>query len=322
MDIERDRNALLELWCENFTDPRRSNAATAGFIWFYEQNRPDVIRTWVALEAERRTVVGCATVYRTRRYVDGHGVGGAIATAMSVTQKHRTLAAALALQRALIGGSADMGAALVIGNPTRRSLPMCVRAGYSIIGDAFKWKTRLAPLAADMDPASLYSDEELRTIADLRFDRLWERASRRHGVLGDKSSGFLNWYNLQLSSLGYSYFCLVEPTSRELQAFVGFYPTDAGAFIADLMIESPEAPALEHVLSRFKLFGQRRGFRWIGLRYFGAPCAEQSLQTLGFQRKLEGDPVVIRADQTLSNSLRARLHDSTQWFALGTDLGS
>ena len=323
LDFERDRDDLIGLWCENFKDPRDKAVTNFGFSWLYERNPPTLVRTWVAFEHDGPPVVGCATAFRANRYVEGQLVGAAVATAMAVTKKHRTLAAALGLAKAVMAGSAEMGAVALLSNPTQRALPICVRVGYDAVGETQKWKLRLSSTSPAGCAAMPPADFELVDTADERFDRLWERASRHHPVLGDKSSTFLNWHNAQLSLVDYQYFSLVNEQSREIWGYVGFYRNDAGAFITDILAETQEASMLELLLHRFVQWAQAQKLSWIGLRYFGTSHFEESLLHLGFVRKEEGgDPVVVHLATNVSVQAKAALLDKRQWFSCGGDFGA
>jgi len=317
--MDRHRSALLRLWRENTYNPERNAFARERFEWLYSC-AADRVRTWVAIESDTDSVVGCCSVFRSNRYVGGRVIGAGIMALFAVDARHRTGAAALAIQRALTSGGPDAGFQVIVAKPGRKKVPFFERVGYRQLGQVRNWGVRTAILASRSDPSvpPSYRDE-IVAAADERFDRLWSSARSHYCIVGEKTAAFLNWRYSGFKE-NYRFFCLIHAATCELAGYVAFYSVDNHVVIAELLCERPEGVVLEDLLRGLVLRLQREGIDWMTLSFLGLPSVEKALQQVGFT---PGHPTknrtLVYADPLLPEEIRRRLLDEHQWFFFGDE---
>jgi hypothetical protein len=322
LDIDRHRDTMTALWCESFRDPNDDPFVAAGFAWLYEQERPAMSYTWMVGDSEGGNPVGCASIFRSDRWVAGQTLSTAIVTTMTVTKRHRTLAPSVALQRALIGGAAGMGVDLLVGKPSSpQAAAVCARAGFTQIGETEEWVNWL-PDSADAAPPDGASDARMEFVdqPDARFDHLWQRARDNYGVVGDKSAAFLSWRYAFYKTLGHRYCCLVDAGSGELLAYAAYYAHHGGLLITDLLAERPDSTNLYSLIWQLLNHARTEGHMWVGFSYFGMSCFEARLPALGFRPKQERVPFILMAGPAVTSEVRDILVDRNRWFTFGGEM--
>ena len=66
-----DRQALFEIWSQNMSDPGIAEVTAPRFRWLYEQNPAGTATTWLGVERESDTIIGCGSFVPRRILVDG-----------------------------------------------------------------------------------------------------------------------------------------------------------------------------------------------------------------------------------------------------------
>jgi hypothetical protein len=311
--IEEHRDALVNLWTENFDDPRMNTWADERFAWLYQNNPLDSARTWLAVETESNTVVGCGSVFRANKCIRGQVVAACVPVVFAVGKQHRTAAAALAIQRAVTIESCRMGFKVLLGRPSEQALPICCRVGYRHIGDIRDWARIIATEGELYSNSSSYT-EEIVSAADERFDRLWEAESSRYQIVGEKTAAFLNWRYTGFNERTYRFYCLVSREDCQLVGYVVFYAMRKGFFIADLFCKDRSGPMLDRLLLGFACRMKLEGGQWIGLSFFGAQSFEDHLRRLGFSESGAGAKVVAYVDPDVPADLRNDILEKNNWF--------
>jgi len=310
--IDDHRQGLVELWQQNFRDPLTDPYTAERFAWLYQRGSHDS-QTWLAVDSDSNTVVGCGSAFRAAKQIRGEIVGAGVSIALAVEQRHRTAAAALAIQRALTADAARMGWRFLVAKPNDKALPIFSRVGYRSVGLMPDWGKMLDREIEPGPDAPSYV-EEIVGQAYERFDRLWERAHPRYRFVGEKTSAFLNWRYSGFQAPGYRFYCLLGREDRQLLAYLVFYGWRRGYFIADLFCEDPTGPALDNLLLGFAGRMKQQGGSWIGIAYFGVSSFEDDLLRLGFIQCRSGSPLVAYVDPSLPPEFGEEIFDKNNWF--------
>ena len=317
---EVHRQALLNLWKDNFKPLHGDGYVDKRFVWLYHENPFGSARTWIALEPRSDAVIGAGTIFPFHRYVGGRLVKTGVTVDFAVDKKHRVGGAALAIQRAVTRGSFEIGFDFLLGKPNEKAQPIFERVGYQSIGDAQSW-TKLLGTEDERTGApdlSIYSDEML-TVADERFDELWNAARSGYVIIGDKSTAFLNWRYGYVKEQGYRFYCLLSRENLRLLGYLVFYPLKKGRafFIEDVFCERGAGAIIDNLLLGFASRMKMRGVEWIGLSYTGAPWFKEHLQRLGFRHGQHRYKLSVYAGPHLPSELVQQILDENNWFIFG-----
>lgn len=305
-DVHEARESVLELWRRNLP-----NASSSRFGWLYESGRAEVF-----LLGEPR-VVGSAGCLSRRFAIAGEMVDGGAAIDLNVDENQRSVGPALTLGRAVTSAADQSGLTCLYGLPIPRAAAVLKRCGYRQIGAISNWTKLLrsefklrdvlrsglaAKLAAPFvdvalrwkssDGRRLPADVAVESPAefDARFDKLWQRASRRFGVIGERTADFLTWRFSACPDLNYETFALSR--RGELLGYVVWYQAQESICIADCLADNDST---ELLLSEFTRLARRRQASAIRMSCFGPPELYQQLQSAGFSRRQDSTAVLVRA---------------------------
>ena len=318
--IGEHREALLRLWKENSFDPRMNDCAAERFSWLYEDSVPGDVGTWLAIENESRMVIGCGSVFRSDRFLNGRAVGAGVPAVFFVDRRHRVAAAALGIQRALVAGSAAMGIDVLVGKPNRSAASICDRVGYRPVADLHDWvRVVWGDEGLPAHPQSAGYAGEIVNAADQRFDDLWHRAKDRHRMTAVKTTAFLNWRYSGFKE-NYRFYTLAGSDDRRLLGYIVFYAMEDGVVITDLFCEEPSGPMLEELLLGFCARMKADGQVWVSLWYAGPEPFEDCLRRTGFSRGKHQRALLAYVNPDLDAAVRAEVLDKNNWFIFGGEM--
>jgi hypothetical protein len=158
---------------------------------------------------------------------------------------------------------------------------------------------------------------EVLSFFDHRFDTLWEKASSRFSIIGERSSSYLNWRYNRSPHHDYSIFALIHKEDGSLFGYIVFHnDTEERTYIDDLLAIDIEK-TLDVLLSEFISFQRKEKINSISIRYTGANALVTKLKEFGFVlRGKEGRMVVYSSpDSPFLPSLLAK----DNWFLLPGD---
>lgn len=318
LDIGQHRDSLFTLWATNTYDPKANPGAMDRFSWLYE-GPDDKSRTWIGVETTRNCVVGACSVFRSDRRVRGRSLKAGVINLFMIDSKHRTGAAALAIQRALTGGCHEAGFDLVVIKLSEHRVPVFIRAGYRRVGVVRKWiKWLNAENITDGESRLPSCRHEVVSTADSRFTRLWESAMDLGCIVAEKTAEYLNWRYSGFRD-NYRYHCLVRKDDEQLLGYVVYHRMNEGTIVADILCEHTAGPIVDELLRGFADALRREGCAWISLAYLGHPSFENRLRSAGFEvRKSKKDrPLLAYASASLPSEILSGLFDSSEWFFIG-----
>src|SRR5436190_2532137 len=189
-ETDAHREALARIWKTNSYDPAVNPYARERFDWLYRQAGSRA-QTWLAIETGSEAVVGCGSVFRADRWFRGRRIAAGVPAVFFVEKEHRVAAAALAIQRAVLAGGCRTGFEVAVAKPNRRARPVCDRVGYQRVSELHDWVRvvwgdETMPAWPD---AGDYVGETV-SVADERFDQLWERARHGYPMAAEKTAAF------------------------------------------------------------------------------------------------------------------------------------
>ncbi|PYS45518.1 MAG: hypothetical protein DMG13_31850 [Acidobacteria bacterium] len=314
--IEEHREALLNLWKENFRSGEMRKLAKERFAWLYQATPVDPARTWLAMETGSNAVIGCGSVFPLNTYVEGRVVRTGIAVDFAVDIKHRIAGVALAIQQALISGSCAAGFDLLMAKPNQKAFPIFKRAGYQMIGETHEW---LKPIDDDEFQLVDFTDEFVGS-PDERFDQLWDAGRPQYQNVGEKTAAYLNWRYSTFKQRNYRYYCLLRRGDRRLAGYVVFNASTESIYIADLLCEHPESPVLETLLLGLASRMRMEGKKWIRLWYLGGHLVESRIRSIGFAQGNSELQVVARAGPRLPVDVRNGVFEKNNWFLFSGEM--
>jgi len=217
-DLDKNKKDIIKLLTENLSE---NNDFEKRFSWIYENNPYGSPKAWLLRQKEKDEFVGCASLFPRRVYINGKPTMAGIVGDTMVNKGHRTLGPALMLQRPIILLCQNSAFPIIYGFPNELSEPVNLRSGYKIIGKRVRLvrisrskKTLqkftnnfssilLAPLAdifLKIMTSSFKRGKELKKMSydileyfDERFDLLWKKYNKPAGIVGEKTSKYLNW---------------------------------------------------------------------------------------------------------------------------------
>ncbi len=318
LETDEQRQALCRLWQENSYDPETNVYARERFEWLYRRSSAADAQTWLAVDDGHRSVVGCASFFRSNRYFRGQVVRGGVPAVFFVQREHRLAAAALAVQRAVLAGGCRAGFDVFVGKPNRQARAICDRVGYQPIADLQDWVRVVwgdESLSTSPNPVD-YVDAIVKA-ADERFDDLWHRAKGRYPMAAEKTAAFLNWRYSGFTE-NYRFYQLLRKDDDRLVGCIVFYTMSDGAVVTDLLCEEPSGPLLKNLLLGFCARIRDEGHVWISLWYAGMPSFEEELAQIGFRRGKHRRTLVAYVNPDAS--LRTELLDRHNWFIFAGEM--
>lgn len=334
------RDELLSLWSRNLP-----SATAARFDWMYAEGDA---RTWFASDDESVPIGAAGLMKRTFKVGDRLLPAGQ-AIDMNVDREHRSVGAALRLQRSVTETVLQDHLSLIYGTPNKQAQAVMRRVGYvalgnlqcwtkplrsrSLLGRYLKWPmaTRLAAPLVDIalkyrSPDAYYRRSatvvtEITTEFDDRFDRLWERAARQFPIMGERSAAYLNWRFRDCPELDYRTLCLLDRNSGELMGYVVYCVCDSSLGIADLLFNDERACGV--LLSEFVRVARQQRCCAIHMAFFGSSRLTNCLSRAGFfERPRDFTVMAHLGDNDAWNSSPVDVRDQENWFLTEADSDS
>ncbi len=337
-DVRKDRPQILSIWERNFTDVPRER-----YTWFYENNPCGEALSWLVTDQKTNSVVGSTAVFPRSIKLGGKKALAGIAADFAVNPEHRSLSAALKLQKAAISECKENNLKLIYGFPNEQSEAVLIRAGYRKLGEV----QRLAKLLRTKDKLkkylplpgvnllsvsldfilALFSKErnyvkandfqiELPKGFDKRYDLLWEEAKSQFEVIGERNREYLNWKYVDNPHKRYHIFSLAEKGGKKILGFVVFYLQDKRCFVADLLYANSDF-ALRCLLTQFILFVRKEKVDSISISILSPPSLVKSFKALGFHSRKENSKVMIYVDG--ASPYLPLVMNKENWFLLEGD---
>lgn len=336
-DRPRHKGEILGLWERNLT-----GVTAERYVWLYETGPT---HCWAIRDADGK-LVGANGLAERRFRVGERTVQAGQAIDLNIDRAHRSIGPALQLQRATVALAQERKWDLLYGLPNPQARPVLQRIGYRSIGalQRFVKPLRVGPKLRSrlkvgqllQTPAAAILNTALRVTTpeaysrlpsglgteiverfDARFDDLWHRTAGRFGVIGERTSDYLNWRFADCPLAAYETFCLLDGDT--LLGYVAFCIAEETVHIGDLLFEQPAH--LKLLLSEFLRTVRRRDAHTVVMKWFGADLVAQQFRQLGFWDRPQEWQMMIHQPPG-HDTADADLLRANNWYLTRCDLDS
>ena len=337
-DIQKGKQRILSVWEKNFKDVTQER-----YRWFYENNPYGQALSWLVTDQETNSVVGSTALFPRGMSLDGKKALAGIAADFAVNRDHRSLSAALKLQKAVLSGCKENKMEFIYGFSNEQSEAVLLRAGHKKLGEAHRLAkllrtksklkkylplpgVNLLSIALDFILATFSKERsyaksshfkiELPKRFDERFDSLWEEAKSQFKVIGERTQQYLNWKYVDNPHKKYHIFSLVEKEGEKILGFVVFYLQDNSCFVADLLYENSDF-ALNSLLAQFIIFSREKRVDSVSVLILSPPSLVENLKAFGFHFRKENSKVLIYIEEESPHL--PLVMNKENWFLLEGD---
>jgi len=263
---------------------------------------------------------------------------------LNVDRAHRTIGPALGLQRGVTGAVKRGQLGLVYAFPSAQSESVLRRAGYRVLGGVQRWykpleceevfKDRLRhPLARKVVSTVVGSALRLKCPEiprrragldvcvtdhfDARFDVLWQAAARRFGIVGERTSEYLNWRFRQCPNVRYRVFCLTG-AGQELLAYLVYTRHEDTIHVNDLFFA--EHDGLSLLLAEFLHLMRRQRAKAVVTVYQGSEVVSRILRRFGFWKRPSEWNTMVYVDRQRFGRNAEAVFDPNRWHLTRADI--
>jgi len=338
-DLEGDRELLLDTLSRYLTP----HANGARFDWLYRNNPHGQAKAWIAIDQDKGDVVGMASAFPRRVYVDAHEALSWVLGDFCVHDRYRSLGPALQLQRACLAGVDSGTVAFCYDFPSTTMLAIYRRLRLDISAHML----RLAkPLRVDRKIAALVRSPMLArglsatgnlvlalydwrcrggttvTISPhekpcgVEFSQLAQQLRDRYGVCVQRSAEYLNWRYFANPLRHYE--MLTARSNDVLVAYAIFGRDHSDAILVDLF-GVDDSMVIRSLVNTMLTLLREGGIITVSVPILESHPWVGPLQRLGFRAR-ETSPVVIYAPHPLPSSCGA--FGGTEWFLMYGDRDS
>jgi hypothetical protein len=338
-DLESDQQAIIDLvaaYLNARSDRRR-------FDWLYKNNPHGQARVWVAAAAEGSSIVGMASAFPRKVWIDGGSKLCWVLGDFCLDDRYRSLGPALMLQRACLAGVDSGQVAFCYDFPSAGMMAVYKRLGI----DAFGQIVRLAkPLRVDRQVRKIVRSPAIvrgvSAAANLllaindgisanedglttcfhqggcgeEFSVLAGEVGRGFGVCVQRSAEYLNWR--YLANPLYRFELLISRRDDALLGYAVFTHDEEDALLVDLfgVNDAGVIRTLVHGLARIL---RERGVVTVSVSLLETHPWLPLLQGLGFKAREKSPLVVYPLPTFLSSYGKAK---SADWFLMHGDRDS
>lgn len=330
------RDAILELWRRNLPE-----STEARYQWLYNDGPATA---WLLASDEGDIVGGTGLMARTI-HLRGRTLRAAQAIDLNVDRRHRTIGPALKLQRTVTATVDDGRFDLVYAFPNPDSELVQRRVGYKALGIFGRWAKPLRcgedmkgwfrypvlgkaastvldlglrlrwPEALRRRPAPLRV--EVTDRFDARFDALWEEAAGQFGVIGQRTSGYLEWRFRRSPAARHRVFCLCGP-DRRLLAYLVYCRREGNVFISDFLFRREEE--FNILLADFIRLARREKAVALITVYLGSEAVTRTLARFGFLKRPSSWQTLVYVNPDGLQPDAVRLLDPASWHLTRADV--
>jgi len=330
--------SFLSAWVTNVSLEDR-------YRWIYQDNPHGKALTWLAVTSLDNKIVGCASVFPRKMWLNGHVETGSAGGDTYVDPLWRRKGIAEALHRASSKGMRENGVMLQYGFPLRENLKAKCKAGACLPGDfvsarcllsvrPFLTKVRMdrflpRKLLEVLDSvflkvtnpgifSSTETEYEVRKIEtfDERFEALSEELSSSFKICCERDSSYLRWRFLNNPFRKY---VLLEVTRKRDGRLYGFAAVEVSEHIGVIseFFVRPESDAVKALLLGAMRFAVSRSLRslWFELINPTGPFAGD-LARSGFKFNYSDEKTL----DVMGDHQRDGLKDVANWHLTLSDL--
>jgi len=327
---------VLSLWSRNLPQ-----ATFERYAWLY--GRSAASRAWLLLGPNLRAI-GSTGLMPRRMSLCGatHECGSAID--LNVDREHRTVGPALALQRSLVRDAAQGNLPLIYALPSPNAVPVMRRLGYVAIGEMRRWAK---PLLAERKlrsvlkrrwlsyPAGFFADKwleissaerrfslpdgwtfELAAGFNSEFDALWNRTRGAFGVVGERTTAYLNWRYRDYPDWASRLYSLLDSRGH-LHGYAVICVQGELANVSDLWFDDDQS--LHAVVGAILRTGRAERWAAVSFPVLAGPRVTDVLARFGMTPREDVRQVFAWLSPTLDAETRRVILDGTAWYLTKAD---
>jgi len=313
-ELKTEAAALLSLLQTNlspFIDGGRMD-------WLYRLGPHGEAKVWVAVEESTGRLVGAASVFPRKLYLNGELVNGFVLGDFCVAKEHRSMGLALRLQRKCLEYVQDGRFAAGYDLPSKSMLAIYQRIGMKAEGSMVRMvkllradekiaaRVSFGPAAKVMSGAvnSVLALGKfalrLRTSAELKlqqgkcqkeFTELANSIGNRLGTCVDRSAEYLNWRFL--SHPQHKYEILTARYHGKLAGYLVFFQEGKKAAVADWFCQEPRKLRKDLIRGLVKLLNAR-GCESVHAAVLADHAYYSDLLSLGFRPRESSSVIFLR----------------------------
>jgi GNAT superfamily N-acetyltransferase len=340
-NIQSDRDCIEKVLTAYLTPL----ANRARFDWLYKSNPHGQVRVWLALDGNDE-VIGTAAAFPRRVYIAGKEKTGWVFGDFCVTDKHRSLGPAVALQRALLQAADSAAVSVCYDFPSKAMAAVYKRLNIEPASQMVRMakmlrvdrkvseklrSRRLAKVASSVgniflrvkrsrprvDPSIKISLLECKCGPE--FDALANRVTTSFGVCVHRSADYLNWRYLENPYKKHLF--MTAKRDGTLLGFIIFSQRGSDGEIVDFLWENDDAVIRELLSEVVELF-RRRGVITISAELIACHPWSGFFNKFGF-RPREHKPLMVYAPiEASSLPVPNRQSNHSSWFITGGDRDS
>jgi len=340
INIPNDGQQVVDFWASNFPEWHQEK-----YHWFYQDNPAGEASCWkVNLDGDNKmfgTVALFPRVIQTAKGKLSAGVVGDFALA----EKKRTFWPAFMLQKKVLSSAKEKQVDFIYGLPNEYADQLMIRAGYISVGLCGRYAkkirsnsyfrervksgffARILSLVADtvlflissetyMSVFTRNGDCKIETEIDSRFDQLWEKASAKYALIGERNSRFLNWRFGQCPYIEYKIYSLTDPKTGDLRGYVVYHINDGELCISDIFMLDVDK-YFDHLMTRFLKHARKLKINTVVFCFFGNRKLLGKFRKFNFIERKEKRHFLIHADKNTIE--KYNLSDPDNWYFMECD---
>jgi hypothetical protein len=346
-DPRLHRDALLELWKRNMSNPRIPEVALERYRWFYNDNPVGEPVTNLLVDDTSGTIVGCGSFFPRRMFVGGRRYTAGILSDFAVDAAHRSAGPAVALQRSLAERATEGIVDFLVTYPNLSAAPIFKRIGYKAVGTTQTWVKPLrsvtelrkrvpapgAALAAPVVDFGLFAWDAVRQVAesrrgnlrfrafttdhvDERFEHLQPPNPAVLSVIGERSRQYLTWRYERFPLTRYSFFGLAD--DGLIAGYVAYQRNGDVAIIADVLCAVDLR--IEALVLGFAAHARRVGCRSVRADLIGPEAFGTVLRKLGFYRRVNDRSLLTYFASDVPENIKSVALNADHWLMFDAEL--
>jgi len=336
ISVGQDKARVVEFWNRN------NNSDFDGiFEWMYSVNQSHN-KIYYLTDSSQGSIIGLIGLSNRTFKIGDQNLHFGQTIHFLVDREYRNLIYAIRLQKALLEDCKKNDIKILYGFPLPAAIGVQLRVGFRILGNFERWtkplrveyylKKRmknellvqlcsfiLNPLLKiiSKDFIQFKSSDTTTMLGDKfnnQYDTLWEIASKKFKIIGDRSAKYLDWRYNQNPKNTCEVFSLFNK-QNVLQGYIVFQIKDNIAIISDLLFDTVES--LEAIFGEFFKIMRKRNMNAITIEFYGSELVTKRLKKLHFYNRFSGGKIVLYTDDDIISDVN--MTDKNEWFITRAD---
>lgn len=338
--IQDDESRIKDFWAANFPGWQKEK-----YSWFYKKNPSGTTLGWLANNDDEENLLGLVVVFPRTMHVNNEKLRAGVVGDFAFAEKARTFWPAFMLQKNVLSSVKDGRLDFIYGLPNENADQLMVRTGYIKIGQCIRFVKKIRShgylrnrlrnkswarilsylvdaaifLTAPETYKSLLSRKsiyELGNSFDARFDCLWEKASGRYSLIGERNSAYLNWRFRECPYIEYKFFAGIDKKTEEMYGYVVYSILDGELCIADFFVLDIDK-YFDRLMVAFLNHGRTLNINSVVFHFYGSEKINRKIMKFRFYIRKNYRSFVIYANKDTIE--KYGLTDPEKWYFMESD---